>query len=273
MPFSFNPGQEQTGSAPAAPVATTNNNGVPALNVPVAPQISLTPVVEAVSPFAYRNRGKSKFSVYFQSAIFLIFAFMVISSVGLFSYQSMIKLQISSRKETLDTLQAGFKKPKDLEDMQRLSSRLALINKIINERASVRTAFRIVEESINSPVVYNKFSLSKSKKNVSYDLSIAGETNSYQALYQQIEILNGKLFAAVFPKIAITGIGPLNNKGIASFKVDASVAISGIDPDDGFTVIHKSNSSASSTTILDNSTTTDSVPLSTVDTSTVKVNP
>lgn len=138
--------------------------------------------------------------------------------------------------------------------MQRLSSRLSLINKIMNERASVRTAFTIVEESIDSPVVYNKFSLSKSRKDAFYDLSFGGETNSYSALYQQIEILNNKQFSKVFPKLNISGIGPLDKKGMASFRVDTSVAIAGLDPD-GFTVIHK-NSQASSTSITDIATST-----------------
>lgn len=252
MPFSFNPGQEQM----QAPV-TQQNNGVPILNIPVAPTITLAPVVETISPFAYKNRSKSKFNVYFQSAIFLIFGIMVIASIGLFSYQSSLKLQISSRQSDLMALESTFKKV-PTEDMQRLSTRLSLINKIINERASVNTAFKILEASINSPVVYNKFSLSKSKKDNNYDLSFAGETGSYATLYQQIEVLNSfsnKNFAGTFTKIAISGIGPLDKKGIASFKVDGSVAIQGIDPD-SFTLFHK-NAGASSTQENVASSTTD----------------
>lgn len=243
MPFSFNPGQEQAATATAT---TQSNNGVPLLNVPVAPTITLAPVVEKISPLAYKNRNKSNFGVYFQAAIFLIFLVMVIASVGLFSYQSTLSLQISSRKVDLEQMENNFKKV-PTEDMKKLSTRLSLINKIINERASVNTAFKILEESINSPVVYNKFSLSKSKKDNGYDLSFAGETGSYASLYQQIEVLNSfsaKNFPGAFTKISISGIGPLDKKGIASFKVDGSVAIAGVDPD-GFTVIHRKNAASS----------------------------
>lgn len=257
MPFSFTPGQDQTAvAAPAAAPAPTLNNGVPALNVPVAPTISLTPVTEALSPFAYKNRNKSKFGVYFQFGVFLIFIISAVVSIGLFAYQGSINLQISNRKADLEKLQAGFKKPKDLDDIIRLSSRLTLINKIINERVSVRTAFRIIEESISSPVTYNKFALAKSRKDQTYDLTFAGETNSYAALYQQIEILNSNEFHKVFPKISITGIGPLDKRGIASFNVGASVAIAGINPDDNFTVI---GGFASSTKKVDLGTTTSQV--------------
>lgn len=247
MPFSFNPGQEQA----SAPVPQSNN-GVPALIVPTLPSIAPGGnVEEKISPFAFRNRSKSKFGVYFQGVIFLIFISMAVASVFLFAYQGMVKLQISSKKEALDMKQATYKKV-PVEEMQRLSSRLALINKIMNERASVRTAFTILEESVNSPVIYNKFSLSKSKKDNNYELSFAGETNSYSALYQQVELLNSKTFKNVFPKLAITGIGPLDKKGIASFKVDASVAINGINPD-GFSVIGK-NKGATSTSETASST-------------------
>ena len=231
MPFSFNPGQTQ--------VAATGNqaNGVPLLVVPEAPTITMAPVVEAVSPFAYKNRNKSKLSVYIQMVIFLIFGLTVIASFWLFSHQSTLKIQIAKRKSSLEEAQKGFTKPA-IDDMQKLSSRLTLINKIMNERASVLTALKIIEESVNNPVTYNKFTLAKSKKDNYYDLSLMGETNSYEALYQQIEILKSKTFAGAFPKIAISGIGPIDKKGIANFRVDASIAIEGIDPD-GFTVINK----------------------------------
>lgn len=248
MPFSFNPGQEQSTAA-----ASQTNNNIPALIVPEAPTITLAPVVEAVSPFAYKNRSKSKFGIYFQSVIFLVFGVVMIAGVGLFSYQSTLKIQIANRESELVTAQAGFKKV-PVDEMLRLSSRLSLINKIMNERASVRTALTVVEESINPAVIYNKFSLSKSKKDNWYDLSLTGQTTSYASLYQQVEILKSKTFAGAFPKIIISGIGPLDKKGIASFKVDASVAIEGVEPD-GFTIIHKNNEASTTTEVLTSSTT------------------
>lgn len=253
MPFSFNPGQEQTSSAQAAPVAT-NNNGVPALNVPVAPQISLTPVVEAVSPFAYKNRGKSKFSVYFQSAIFLLFAVVSIAALGLFSYQVMLKSQISGREEKLAQIQNGFKKPK-IEEIQKLSSRLALINKIVKERVSVLAALTLVEETVNPEVQYTKFSLSKDKNSNGYDLAFEGQTNSYSSLYQQLEVIKSKEFSPYLQKITIAGISPLDKKGLVNFKVYAKAGIPGVEYD-GFTVIHKASQvsttteNASSTSLL-----------------------
>ncbi|MBP6948607.1 MAG: hypothetical protein KBC41_03300 [Candidatus Pacebacteria bacterium] len=264
MAFSFNPNQEQA-SAPAQQVTQTNSNGVPALVVP-APVITLTPVAEVISPFAYKNRNKSKFGVYVQGAIFFVFLSLVIASVILFVYQSSIKVQIDNRKDELTALEETFKKPKDLEEIRKLSARLALINKIIDERVSVNTAFTILEESINSPVVYDKFSLSKSKKDKNYDLAFSGQTNSYKALYQQIEVINSKWFKNYLPKLEITGIGPLDKKGVTSFKVNASIAIGSIDPA-GFSAI--ASLKASST--LEVASSSDPVTASSTTTSIVDV--
>jgi hypothetical protein len=251
MPFSFNPGQEQAGQVTATAPAS-GNNGVPALNVPVAPVISLTPTVEAISPFAYKNRSKSKFGVYFQLAVFLIFAVALFATIGIFAYQGVLSAQISSKKNALDTMQASFPKM-NIDEMQKLSSRTGLINKVVNERASVATALTVIEESVvDNSVVYNKFSLSRSKKDNYYDVGFAGDTTSYVSLYQQIEVFKSKLFSKALPKVTITGIGPLDKKGLASFNVSGSMAIGGIDPD-GFTVIGGRN--ASSTETVSSSTT------------------
>lgn len=195
MPFSFNPGQEQTAAAGAVAQAPSSNNGVPALNVPVAPVISLTPTVEAISPFAYKNRSKSKFGVYFQSAIFVIFAIALFGSIGIFAYQGVLTAQISSKKNALEAAESSFPKM-NIDEMQKLSSRVGLINKLVNERASVAAALVVVEESVvDNSVVYNKFSLSRSKKDGLYEVSFAGDTTSYTSLYQQIEVFKSKVFA------------------------------------------------------------------------------
>lgn len=238
MPFSFNPGQEQQAQQPQTGSAL--NNGVPTLVVPDAPKVFVAPVVEAVSPFAYRSKSKSMFGVYFQSAVFIIFGLVSVFSLALFSYQMTLKAQISSKQEELTNAQLKFPKI-PIEDMKRLASRLDLVNKVVNERASVSTALTIIEESANKDVVYDKLSLSKTKNGLGYEVAFGGQTGSYASLYQQIGVLNSKLFLGpVFKKLTISGIGPLDKKGIASFKVSGTIAIEGIEPD-GFTVIHGSS--------------------------------
>ena len=246
MAFSFNPGQ-------ATQVTKSSEGEAPPLIVPEAPTISTTQVVEKVSPFAYKNRSKSKFGMYFQFAIFLIFGVVAISSIGLFAYQNILLAQIESKKQELLEKEASFPKM-DLDKMQKLSSRIKVINKIINERASVNTAFRLLESAaLDNGVTFTKFGLDKSKRVKGYELSFAGETTSYPALYQQIQALNDKKFAKYFTKVAISGIGPVDKRGIAAFRADTVVAIGGIDPDT-FTIESSPNVLEVGTTTTSSST-------------------
>lgn len=261
MPFSFNPGQQQPTTAAVTLPTTKSSNDVPALVVPEAPTISLIPVVKPISPFAFRNDGTSKTAKYFQFLVFVIFLTAAVASFLLFSYQSTLKVQISNRKATLEEIQKGYT-ALPIDDMQKLSSRLVLINKIMNERASVRTALIILEESVDNRVTYNKFSLAKNvNENNVYNISFGGETNSYASLYQQLDILKGKMFGTVFKKIIIGGLGPLDKRGIVGFRVDGDIAIAGIDPD-GFTIIHKNSDGSIDTTSTDTSS-VDTQPVTT----------
>ena len=225
MSFSFNPGQ--AGQAPQ-----TGGSEAPPLVVPTMPSIGVTSSApkEVVSPFAYKNRSKSKFSVYFQLVVFLVFGTMLVIMVYLFSYRMVLISSIEAKKTELQEKQAGFP-DLDLEKMVLLSDRLKIVNRVMNEHASVNTAFKILEASVLNPVTYTKFSLSKNKTKNGYSLDFAGQTTNYTALYQQTEAFNNKTFSPFFSKLSISGLGTLDKKGIGTFKVTATVPIEGINSD------------------------------------------
>jgi hypothetical protein len=261
MSFSFNPGQQQ--ATPSQGVTSTpavNSDGVPVLQVPVVPTITTGPVEEKISPFAFRNRNKSNFSVYFQFVVFFIFAVMFLTTLGLFAYQRILLSQINTLKEEIDAKQAKFPQL-ELTKMVRLSDRLKIINTVMNERASVRTAFRILEETVEDPVTYTRFSLSKNRSKKGYNLSFAGETTSYYSLYQQIEALNSKIFSNAFSGLVISGTGPLSKTGVGTFRADATIKIEGVDPDkdENFLFVSKvANQSGSNSTTTNTQATTTS---------------
>ena len=261
MSFSFNPGQQQ--ATPSQGVTSTpavNSDGVPVLQVPVVPTIITGPVEEKISPFAFRNRNKSNFSVYFQFVIFFIFTVVFLTTLGLFAYQRILLSQINTLKEEIDAKQAKFPQL-ELAKMVRLSDRLKIINTAMNERVSVRTAFRILEETVEDPVTYTRFSLGKNRSKKGYNLSFAGETTSYYSLYQQIEALNSKIFSNAFSGVVISGTGPLSKTGIGTFRADATIKIEGVDPDkdENFLFVSKvSNQSGNNSTTTNTQATTTS---------------
>lgn len=249
MAFSFNPGQAQQAPPPGSV------SEAPPLVVPTLQAPTTEAPVEKISPFAYKNRNKSKFGVYFQGVIFLIFGIIFLSSVGLFLYQRVLLSQVESKKQALEAVEKGFPKL-DLDKMRKLSARIKIINKILSERASVNTAFKLLESTaLDNSITYTTFALTRSKKYKGFDLSFAGQTTNYPALYQQIEILNDKSLSQYFSKISITGTGPLDNKGVGSFRADTVVALEGIDPDT-FTIdaVGSTNNKTATTTPTKTST-------------------
>lgn len=240
MAISFNPGQAQPGTPASAPVEASSSGAVSAVDsyIPKAvPTIATQAAPEDTSPFVFMHRTRSSFAVYFQLGIILIFTVIVITVIALFAYQGILNAQVTKLKEELAAKQQGFPKL-PVAEMDTVYKQIKVANTVLSEQASVRTAFRILEESVSNSVTYNKFSLAKNKNGKGYNLSFAGETAGYENLYQQITALQSKIFAAYFTKLIISGIGPLDKKGIGTFKVDTVVAIEGIYPEN-FTLKEK----------------------------------
>lgn len=255
MPFTFKPGQ--------APV---DSNGVPVLVVPEAPVISMAAPVEVISPLAYRNRSNSKFGVYFQGVVFLIFGLTILVTIGLFVYKGILSARINGKADELAAAQQGMEKL-NLEELQNFSNKLKVVNRVMGEHASVNTAFKILQKSIHNPVTYTKFNLTKNKSKAGYSLSFSGETSSYDLLYQQIEALKSKKFSNGFSKIEISGFGPLDKKGIGTFKAEATINIAGVDPDNWAPLSElgvgtTTKNSSTSTPVVNDATVASSSPLS-----------
>jgi uncharacterized membrane protein len=244
MAISFNPGQSAPtpgdttgGFSSAAPTTTPNATPVDAYIPTAVPTIAVSQDPGDSSPLIFLRRNKSNFAMYFQLAIIAVFVITVGTAIGLFAYIQIIKVQVDAKKQELATLQKSFPKM-PLDDMIATSARIRIANKALNEHASVATAFRLLEESISNPVTYTKFSLSRSKSKKGYNLSFAGETNSYEYLYQQIEALQSKIFSSYFTKLVFSGIGALDKKGIGGFRADTVIAIEGVYPE-SFTLKEK----------------------------------
>jgi hypothetical protein len=244
MAISFNPGQSAPapgdttgGFSSAAPTTTPNATPVDAYIPTAVPTIAKTEDPSDTSPFVFLHRNKSNFAMYFQFAIFAVFIVMVGIAGGLFAYMGVLKVQVDSKKAELAQIQQKFPKL-PLNDMIVLSKRIKIANTVLSEQASVRTALRILEESVSNKTVYTKFSLTKNKSKKGYNLSFAGEAPGYENLYQQIDALQSKIFSAYFTKPIVSGTGPLDKKGVGYFRVDTAIAIEGIYPEN-FTLKEK----------------------------------
>lgn len=229
MSISFSPGQAAQPTGTQAPV-------VPA--EPVVPAIALNGPAAAVvrqSPFAFQNRSKSKFGLYFQLVVFFVFGMNVIAAVGLFVYSQVLSAEVESKKQELAARQSGFKKL-PLEDMQKLSDRIAAVNQALKERASVRNALSILEYGIENSVTYTKFDLSYNESKKNYSISFSATAPNYHAVIQQVETLKNKVHAQYFSQINVGKVALDEKLGVVNFTVDASVSLQGLLPFETFQV-------------------------------------
>lgn len=243
MSPSFNPGQPaQTGQVPQ------NSSVAPPLVVPSVPTIATAGNAaeeEKVSPFAFKNRSKSKFGVYFQSAIFVLFGGCLFYAIGLFAYQGYLKAQVASKVETLNQKQSSFPKLM-LPEMQKLSDRLTAVNQAFKEHSSVRTALLILEDGIEHPVTYTKFDLTYNEAKKSYVLGLSATAPDYVSIIQQQDTLRSKVYSKFFTPVSLSNI-ILNEKGTVTFKIATTIALQGLVPED--MVIHPSSQDQASSTM------------------------
>jgi hypothetical protein len=253
MTISFNPGQPQaptqtgtqgpvTPAEPAVPTIATNG--------PVAP-------VVAQSPFAFKHRSKSKFGMYFQFVIFGIFALVVLQAVGLFAYQRILMLQLDEKRDQLTQKEANFKKL-PLDDMQKLSDRIAAVNQAMSEHITVRDIFKVLEYGVENPVTYTKFDLSYSENKKGYTLSIQGVAPNYYAVIQQYDTLRNNINTRYLSSVALNKVALDDKLGVVNFSFDGIVTVPVVPPD----LFDLEMYLTKATTTAKTATTTSAVPVS-----------
>lgn len=266
MSFSFKP--SQVGEA----TQTDANNPAP---------ISSGPVIQASvplgeMPFKDRVNVENKIGL-FQLVLYIILGLTVLITVTLFGYRQYLLSSIETQKKALDEKDASLGTI-DLEKMRALSNRIKVVNQVLNEHASVRTAFTILEKSINDTVTYKGFDLKRNLKTKNYDLKVGATASSYKAMAQQLDTINNdKDIKSLISKVTYDG-PTLDTMGNVNFSLTMAILIQGKLPESIFsdtktdTVNNSlgdvSNIVTSTTTIVQNNLSNKSTTTNMVSTST-----
>jgi hypothetical protein len=163
----------------------------------------------------------------------IIFATAIIVSIGLFVYSKRLESQIVALKTQLGEYDAKLG-ALPVNDMRVLSKKLKATSKILSDHASVDTAFRILEESVEIPITYTRFQLQYNPSNGSYDLTIAGKGPDYKSVILQQMTFASKPYSDYLTKAVFSGVGA-NEKGEVGFTVKSPIAIKGKIPEE-FTI-------------------------------------
>lgn len=211
MPFSFKPEITSTtpdGQAPSAgaPAAFGNNSSV-----------------------NYAEREPSQSRSFLQLVLMGVLAVMVIAAIGLFGYSSYLSTQIESKKAALASYESRLG-TLPLEDMRKMSNRIKLINQLVKEHPSANVAFRIIEDSVENPVTYDRLDLHYSETTKSYQLQLGGVSPNYKTIAQQIDTLNRKPYTTYIQNIVVDGLHP-DDTGKVGFTLRMKIAIEGLLPE------------------------------------------
>ncbi len=203
MPFSFKPNQEDVPSGGITPPPTMSSPAAPFNGTPAEARVS----------------GEKKGIV--QVLLYAVAGGAVLVTLVLVGYQYFLNSQIQSKKDALalyETKLSGM----PLEEMRKTSDRIKAINQILQEHASVSTAFRVLEDSIEHPLTYTRFGLSLNPTNKTYDLEVGVIAPDYKSVAQQLDTFNkSDTYKEFIPSVTYSGISldALTGKVTTAFRM------------------------------------------------------
>lgn len=195
MPFSFKPNQEAEGGDVTPP---------PVMSSPTAPSQGVSPTPFGSIPLAERVDPEK--TGILELVLYGVFSIAVVVALLLAGYQYYLNSQVDSKRDALalyETKLGGL----PLEDMRNVSDRIKVINQILQRHASVSTAFRVLEDSIEHPITYTRFSLNFNPTTKSYDLQVSAVAPNYRSIVQQLDTFNkSDTYKEFIPSVAYDGV-------------------------------------------------------------------
>lgn len=213
MPFSFKP-----------EISQTTPNGDAPLPVPT-PAASFGGTATSSLMAREGEHGKSLVQLVLMAA----FGAAVLIAVGLFGYQYYLSSQIDAKKALLADYESRLA-TLPLEDMRKLSNRIKIINQLVKEHPSANVAFRIVEDSIENQVTYERFELRYNTQTKGYALQLGGVAPNYKSIAQQVDTLKRKPYTTYIQDIVVEGLQP-NETGNIGFTLKMPIMIAGLLPE------------------------------------------
>ncbi len=199
MPFSFKPTQDTT------PPPTLSAEGL-------------------------TNRFKESKSSLFTFLAAVVFGVTLVLSLVLFLYQQKLQRDVTEQQTKLAQYDTRLQ-DLPINDMIVLSARMKVAKKLVTEHASVATAFRILEDSIEHPITYSQFDFKREQTKESYSIVIAAKSPDYKTVIQQQETLKNKPYSDYMPDLTFSGVSA-DEKGTVNFSIKSTILIKKILPEE-----------------------------------------
>lgn len=195
---------------------------------------SFKPPEGAPQPSAFSAEGITARIKETKGGIFSFISYLVLGititiAVLLYLYSLQLSSQVADLKTKLDSYDASLA-GMQLTDMQKLSDRIRFIGQVVNGHASVNSAFRILEESVENQVLFTRFDLRANPNSGNYDLTLSALAPDYRSVAQQLDTIKTKTFLKYFSSVELVSINP-DDKGRVLFTIKAPLSIKGYLPE------------------------------------------
>lgn len=159
---------------------------------------------------------------------YILFLFSIFVSLGVFFYNRYL---IKSSEGTLDSVIKYRDKisAMPLTDMHQLLDRLVSFNDIANKHAYITTIFNFLEVVTNKNVYWSQVDI-RSKDKDKYDMTLAGNSNSYYAVIQQMDELKSDKYKDYISNVEMSGISRTKDETTGKVSVKFSVKMRILKP-------------------------------------------
>ena len=115
--------------------------------------------------------------------------------------------------------------------MSKLSNRIKFISQLINTHPSINSSFRILEDSVENPVTYNRFDFHYEESKKTYVLQLGASAPDYRSVVQQMDTFKNSPWNKYISGVTIDGLHP-DDTGKVTFSLKLPIMIIGIMPED-----------------------------------------
>ncbi len=238
MAFSFSPGQiAPQGSQAITPPGTVAPGTAPAQTV--------GPPSESPILFIRERGGPISVMASIQIVLIVVATLSVVICGTLYGYSVYLTSQIEAKKAELEARDATFP-DYPYDKMVRLSKRMALLNKLLQDYISPRSPLKFLENVVENRVYFDNYTLSRDRLGA-YTINFTAITTDYIALIQQLGALKLTEYSKVVPNPKVTGLESIGGNVEIKVQVTTPVLVQGKLPDEIVFLADDSKSTASST--------------------------
>jgi hypothetical protein len=181
----------------------------------IKPQTSFIPKKPIMTQQGASHSGGVHINIFMTLAV-IIFIASILGAGGVFAWGKVLKQQEIKNAETLRQAREAFD-PALIEDLKKVSSRLALSKEVLNKHIAASDLFAIIEELTLQSVRFKNFTFSNSEKEIR--VSMSGEAENFTSIALQSDVF-GKSKKILEPVISNLS---LEQNGNVSFEFSAKI--------------------------------------------------